>query len=127
MTVHILRISLKRTHFFAKQNKLDLCENWELPYEIGNLVIAHDRNLDRPGIPASLVKMRPYHRGGLRCEVSQPGAICSRHNAEARRAENAGRENSSFFFFFLRHSCEFFSEGEDDKLFSLDAGHSFRN
>lgn len=32
--------------------------------------------------------------------MSQPGAICSRHNAEARRAENAGRENSSFFFFF---------------------------
>lgn len=60
-----------------------------------------DRNLDRPRIPAPLVKIRPYQGWGLRCKVSHPDAICSScHHAEAREAESWQGEFQHFFFFF---------------------------
>lgn len=61
-----------------------------------------DRNLDRPRIPAPLVKIRPYQGWGLRCKVSHPDAICSScHHAEAREAESWQGEFQHFFFFFF--------------------------
>lgn len=78
---------------------------------------AQDRNPDRPGIPTSLVKIRPYQGWGLRCKVSHPDAICSScHNAEAGKAESWQGEFQLFFFFF-RRSCEFFCEGKKTNYF----------